>query len=112
MRKGNAPTNEVFRDLGQVVELAPTAPQEHPTHGDAGKQRRQPRQVLRHAARPVDEPTDEEFHERSGCQFVSRRPYRLPAAIFAGSRHGPVRPNSYCTVSATSGPAGRYPWLT
>ena len=62
MREGNAPADEVFRNLRQIVQLAPAAQQEHPAHGDAGKQGREPREVAGNPLRPANQPIRQHPH--------------------------------------------------
>ena len=52
---GDVPAAEILGDLGQRVQLAPAAPQEHPADDDARDQRRQPGEVAGDLPRPVDQ---------------------------------------------------------
>src|SRR5258708_380783 len=62
MRERDAPAHEILSDLRQVVELAPTAPQEYPPDGESREQRPEPAQMCGHASRPANQPIDQQPH--------------------------------------------------
>jgi hypothetical protein len=42
LRGGDMPTDKILRDSRQILQFAPAAPQEFPTHDEPGKKRRKP----------------------------------------------------------------------
>src|SRR6185369_329990 len=79
----DAEAAEELDDLRQVVQLAPSRPEEDPADGEAGERRRQPREAVGdrvHEAANGERGVDDDVHERS---------FQAASISAAGRERGP-----------------------